>query len=113
MQGDVMPNEKTHDCIGPSFDEFLKEEGMHEEVESVAVKRVIAWELEQAMKSCHITKKAMAEKLKTSRSALDRLLDPNNPSISLPTILKVAAVLGKKVRLELEDAEPECDHAPG
>jgi antitoxin HicB len=89
---------------GSSFDDFLEEEGILEEVEAVAIKRVIAWQLAEAMRKSGTTKKAMALRLKTSRSQLDRLLDPNNPSIHLDTITRAARVLGKRVLISLKDA---------
>ena len=89
---------------GSNFDDFLEEEGILEEVEAVAIKRVIAWQLAEAMRKSGTTKKAMALRLKTSRSQLDRLLDPNNPSIHLDTITRTARVLGKRVLISLKDA---------
>jgi len=74
------------DHSGSTFDSFLREEGIREEVESVAIKRVLAWQLEQAMREQQITKQAMARELHTSRSQLDRLLDPTNVSVSLDTM---------------------------
>jgi DNA-binding Xre family transcriptional regulator len=86
---------------GSSFDSFLEEEGILEEVEAVAIKRVIAWQLSEAMKKKGITKNAMATRLKTSRSQLDRLLDPDNAAVQLKTITRAARALGKRV---LKDA---------
>ncbi len=77
---------------------------MLEEVTLIAIKRVIAWQIEQAMEQRKLTKKAMAKEMKTSRSSLDRLLDPNNPSVTLDTIDRAARVVGKRVRVELVDA---------
>src|SRR3989442_2740640 len=73
---------KIFDHSGSSFDSFLGEEGIREEVESIAVKRVLAWQLERAMRKRQKTKQAMAGELRTSRSQLDRLLDPRNVSRS-------------------------------
>ena len=81
------------DHSGSSFDAFLQEEGIREEVETVAVKRVLAWQIEQAMLVQRKTKQAMARELHTSRSQLDRLLDPRNASVSLETIARAAKVL--------------------
>ncbi len=89
---------------GSSFDSFLKEEGILEEVEAVAIKRVIAWQLSEAMRKGGVTKKAMAARLKTSRSQLDRLLDPDNAAVHLQTITRAARALGKRVSLTLKDA---------
>jgi hypothetical protein len=89
------------DHSGSSFDSFLEEEGIRGEVEAVAVKRVLAWELERAMRQQHRTKQAMAKELRTSRSQLDRLLDPNNVSVSLDSIARAANVLGKRVTVRI------------
>ena len=93
------------DYSGSSFDSFLEEEGIWEEVEAVAVKRVLTWQLEQAMREQKKTKKTMAEELNTSRSQLDRLLDPQNTSVSLETITRAAKVLGKRVSIRIADAK--------
>ena len=84
---------------GSNFDDFLSEENILEEVEAVAIKRVIAYELEQEMKKQNLTKSELAEKMKTSRTAINRLLDPDNTSISLKTMEKIARALGKKLRV--------------
>ena len=89
--------------LGSSFDDFLREEGMLEEVEAVAVKRVLAWQLLQAMEEKHISKSEMARRMGTSRSYLDKLLDPDNERIQLDTLMKAAAAVGKRVRVELEN----------
>jgi antitoxin HicB len=82
---------------GSTFDSFLDEEGIRGEVEAVAVKRVLAWQLQQAMTQQRKTKQVMARQLRTSRSQLDRLLDPSNSSVTLATIVRAASVLGKRV----------------
>ena len=87
--------------IGSTFDDFLTEEGIAEEVEVRAIKKVIAYQLLEAIEKEKITKTALAARLETSRSAVDRLLDPENESITLLTLKKAATVLGKKLRLEL------------
>ena len=87
--------------IGGLFDDWLKDEGLHEEVTTAAIKRVLAWQLEQAMKEGKITKTAMARRMNTSRPQLDRLLDPDNGNVTLDTLAKAAAAVGRKVRLEL------------
>ena len=89
--------------LGSSFDDFLKEEGILEEVEAAAVKRVLAWQLLQAMEEENISKSEMARRMHTSRSHLDRLLDPDNERIQLDTLMKAAAAVGKRVRVELEN----------
>ncbi len=90
---------------GSTFDSFLDEQGIRAEVEAVAIKRVLAWQLEQAMRNQQQTKQAMARKLRTSRSQLDRLLDPENASVSLATIARAAQALGK--RLIIRVANPK------
>jgi antitoxin HicB len=92
------------DHSGSSFDSFLEEEGILDEVEAVAIKRVIAWQLAEAMKVGKISKKAMAQRMGTSRSQLDRLLDPENSAVHLQTIARGARALGKRLRLEMTDA---------
>jgi antitoxin HicB len=90
--------------IGSSFDDFLKEDGTHEETTSLALKRVIAWQIESAMTSQGVTKANMATRMKTSRSQLDRLLDPDNDKVQLDTIHRAASVIGKRLSISLEDA---------
>jgi hypothetical protein len=86
---------------GSSFDDFLKEEGIYEECTAAALKRVLAWQVEQEMRRQKITKSAMAERMKTSRSQLDRLLDPERTGVSLETMQRAAAVVGRELRIEL------------
>jgi len=88
---------KRRDFSGSTFDSFLAEHGIREEVEAVAAKRVLAWQLEQEMRRQRKTKQAMAQELQTSRSQLDRLLDPQNTAVTLDTITRAANVLGMKV----------------
>ena len=90
---------------GSTFDSFLEQECIREEVEAVAIKRVLAWQLEQAMKNQQKTKRTMAKQLHTSRSQLDRLLDPRNISVTLDTITRAARALGKRVILRVTDAK--------
>jgi DNA-binding Xre family transcriptional regulator len=87
--------------IGSSFDEFLKEGGDYEETSAVAIKRVLAWQLEKAMAKEGLTKNEMAKRMRTSRSQLDRILDPDNDKIQLDTVFKAARVLGRGVKLQL------------
>src|SRR5215467_6722744 len=101
----VRKNRKTADHSGSTFDSFLEQEGIREEVEAVAIKRVLAWQLEQAMRKQQKTKQAMARQLRTSRSQLDRLLDPQNVSVTLDTIARAAQVLGKRVVIRVADAK--------
>jgi antitoxin HicB len=87
--------------IGSSFEDFLKEEGLYEEVTAHAVKRVLAWQIEQAMKEQGITKMEMARRMKTSRTQLDRLLDPRNDKVQLDTMQRAATAVGRKLHMEL------------
>jgi predicted XRE-type DNA-binding protein len=87
--------------IGSSLDDFLDEEGLLAETEAVAIKRVIAFRLEQAMEQQSLSKAELARRMGTSRSAVDRLLDPDNPSVTLLTLEKAAKVLGQRIRIEL------------
>lgn len=91
--------------IGSSLDELLEEDNLLAEVEAVALKRVLAWQIEQAMLEKGLSKTEMAKAMKTSRAALDRLLDPNNTSVTLNTIERAANALGKRLQLQLVDAE--------
>ena len=88
-------------AIGSSFDDYLAEEGLSDEVEAGAIKKIIAYQLLQAIEKEQLTKTALAAQLSTSRAAVNRLLDPENESITLLTLKKAANVLGKKLRLEL------------
>ncbi|MBW4641194.1 MAG: helix-turn-helix domain-containing protein [Gloeocapsa sp. UFS-A4-WI-NPMV-4B04] len=90
--------------IGSSVDDLLEEEGTLASINAIALKRVIAWQVQQAMEEKKLTKTAMAREMKTSRSSLERLLDPENPSVTLDTIERAAKAIGKRVRLELIDA---------
>jgi antitoxin HicB len=92
---------KLRGLSGTTFDSFLEEHGIREEVEAVATKRVLAWQLEQEMKRQRKTKQAMAQELRTSRSQLDRLLDPRNTAVTLDTITRAAKVLGMKVAIRI------------
>jgi predicted XRE-type DNA-binding protein len=97
----VRKNQKRTDHSGSTFDSFLE----REEVEAVAIKRVLAWQLEQAMQEQQKTKQAMARQLHTSRSQLDRLLDPQNVSVTLDTITRAARALGKRVIIRVADVK--------
>jgi galactokinase/mevalonate kinase-like predicted kinase len=87
--------------IGSDFDDFLREDGIYGDVVAAAIKRVIALQIEDEMKRSRITKSEMAERMHTSRAALDRLLDPQNTSLTLATLGRAATVLGKKLKVEL------------
>ncbi|MGA3264753.1 MAG: Fis family transcriptional regulator [Terracidiphilus sp.] len=95
---------QAFDHSGSTFDSFLEEEGILDEVETAAIKRVIAWQLAEAMKAGKISKKTMAVRMGTSRSQLDRLLDPENSAVHLETIARAARAVGKRLRMEMIDA---------
>ncbi len=86
--------------MGSSIDDFLKEEGIFEEAQAQAVKEVVAWQLAEAMKKKKISKNRMAAMLKTSRTQVDRLLDPKN-DITLGSLQRAAAMVGRRVTIEL------------
>jgi DNA-binding phage protein len=87
--------------IGSSFDDFLRDEGLYEDVTARAIKRVIARQLGAQMLRHGLTKSAMARRMKTSRAQLDRLLDPENESVTLGTLTRAAHAVGRKLRMEL------------
>jgi antitoxin HicB len=86
--------------IGSSLDDFLKGEGIYEEAQAKAIKEVVAWQLAEAMKRKKISKVRMATLLKTSRTQVDRLLDPKN-DITLSSLQRAAAIVGRRVSIEL------------
>jgi antitoxin HicB len=92
---------KRNKHIGPSLEDFLKEEGVLEETRAVALKETLAWQVQQAMKKGKISKVEMARRMKTSRAALDRLLDPRNASVTLQTLTRAAHAVGRDLRIEL------------
>jgi uncharacterized protein YaaW (UPF0174 family) len=87
--------------IGSDFADFLREEGMLEETTAVALKRVLAFQIEQEMKRHRITKAAMTQRMQTDSAVLDSLLDPNNPAVTLHTLERAATALGKTLKIEL------------
>jgi antitoxin HicB len=87
--------------IGSSFDDFLKEDGIYEEVTARAIKRVIARQLDALMADQGLSKSALAKKMKTSRTQLDRVLDPDNGSVTLETLTRAAKAVGRHLRMEL------------
>lgn len=91
----------TEQHLGSNFEDFLKEEGLLEETTAIATKRVLAWQIAEAMKKQNLTKTEMASKMQTNRASLNRLLDGNDTSLTLMTLAKAAAVLGLKVNIEL------------
>jgi len=94
---------RAYDHSGSTFDSFLEQEGIREEAEAVAVKRILVWQLERAMKQQKKTKQAMARELHTSRSQLDRLLDPQNTAVTINTTARVARLLKRRLVLRLAE----------
>jgi nicotinic acid mononucleotide adenylyltransferase len=90
---------KTH--IGSNFDDFLQEDRLLEVAAATATKRVIAHQVAMEMKRLRLTKMAMARRMKTSRAALDRLLDPSNPSVTIGTLERAASALNRRLKVEL------------
>jgi len=86
---------------GSSLDDFLKEEGIYDEVVGQVEKEVIAWQLQQAMKKKKITKKRMAELMRTSRTQIDKLLNPKDGNVTIKTLNRAAAVVGKRFEYKL------------
>ena len=91
----------TNPRIGSSFESYLEEEGLRDAVEGLAQKRVIVWQIEQVMKETGITKVEMAERMHTSRTQVDRLLDPDNDKVQLDTLQRAAQAVGRTLRVEL------------
>ncbi len=87
--------------VGSSFDDFLKDDGLYEEVTARAIKRVIARQLDALMRENHLTKSALARRMRTSRAQLDRLLDPDNESVTLGTLTRAAHAVGRNLKMEL------------
>lgn len=87
--------------IGSSFDDFLKEDGIYEDVTTRAIKRVIARQLDALMGEQGLTKSALAKRMNTSRAQLDRILDPENGSVTLDTLSRAAKAVGRHLRMEL------------
>lgn len=92
---------KTKGRVGSSFDAFLKAEGRYEESQAIAIKRVLAWQIEEAMKKGDVSKTEMARRMNTSRSQLERLLDPENHAVSLETLARAAHAVGRNLKFEL------------
>jgi predicted XRE-type DNA-binding protein len=87
--------------VGSTFDAFLKDEGTYEGTQAAAIKRVLAWQIEKTMKAQRLTKAEMARRMDTSRSQLDRLLDPERDAVTLETLTRAARAIGRQVKLEL------------
>src|SRR5271170_2958488 len=102
QEGDRMTNRESKGQISDeTFDQFLADQGLLEDAEEIAIKRVLAWQIAEAMKAQGLTKTAMAALMRTDRRQLDRLLDPNNPSVTLSTLRRAASAVGRKLRVEL------------
>ena len=92
---------KKNSRIGSSLDDFLKEGGLYEEVTARAIKRVIARQLDALMREKSLTKSALARRMQTSRAQLDRLLDPDNDSVTLGMLTRAAHAVGRNLKMEL------------
>ncbi|MFP5461227.1 MAG: XRE family transcriptional regulator [Gammaproteobacteria bacterium] len=95
---------KRNPHIGSTLDDFLQEDGSYDEVQAIAVKRVLAFQVEASMKNAGLTKAEMARRMRTTRAQLDRLLDPDNPSTTLQTLVRAAGAVGKRLRISLVKA---------
>lgn len=89
---------------GSGLDDFLRDEGILDEVEAAALKRVVALQLEDIIKQQRLKKTSVAQRMRTSRAALDRLLDPENTSVTLSTLNRAARALGRKISIKLQPA---------
>jgi antitoxin HicB len=99
-----MDREKEDGPIGQTLESWLEEEGILEETTEHAIKAVISWQLRKAMEERGLSKKAMADLMGTSRSQLDRLLDPQSEAITLKSLMRAARLVGKKIKIDLVDA---------
>ena len=95
---------KQNKHIGSSFDDFLNENKMLDQCETTAIKKVLAWQIQEAMQEANITKAELARRMHTSRAGVDRLLNPDNPSITLQSIEKAARAVNRRVSFELSPA---------
>ena len=96
-----MSSKKTNLHRGSSLDDLLKADGVFEQFQAAAIKNVIAWQISREMETQNLSKTAMAARMKTSRAQLDRLLDPANSNVTLQTLSRAAAVLGREIHVEL------------
>ena len=96
-----MPTTTKNPHLGSTLDDFLREEGIYEEVTTAAIKKVIAWQLAEEMKKKSSTKKHLAELMHSSRAQIDRILDPDKGNVTLETLQRAASLLGRQLRLEL------------
>ena len=93
---------KKNPRTGSTLESLLKEDGLYEDAKHHAIKSVLAYKLTEAMKAQNLSKARMAERMKTSRSQLDRLLDPDNESVTLETLKRAATAVGMRLELELK-----------
>ncbi len=100
-----MKSKKIPRTLGSTLDSFLDEEGILAEADAAAIKSVLSWKLKQAMKKKRLTKESVAKKMKTSRSQLDRLLDPNYTGVTLSSITRASKVLGLRLQYFVVDNE--------
>lgn len=91
--------------LGSSLDDFLIEDGLLAEANAIAIKRILAWQVEQVMKEKKLSKTEMSKLMHTSRAALERLLNPENTSVTLKTMDKAAQAIGKQLKIDLIDAD--------
>jgi antitoxin HicB len=91
----------TNKHIGSDFDDLLRDEGILDDAEAAAAKRVIAFQIATEMESAHISRSELARRMKTSRSAVERLLDPTNHSVTLQTLERAASAVGKRLTIQL------------
>lgn len=87
----------TNPYVGSTFEDFLAEEGIYEEVRSAALKQVLAWQIDQCRQAQGLSKSALAERMQTSRSQVERLLDPTNTKVQLDTLQRAATALGRRL----------------
>jgi antitoxin HicB len=101
----MLPVRKSVVNRGSSFEDFLDEEGLLDAVDEAAVKRVLTWQIEQEMAAKRIGKSELARRMSTSRTQVDRLLDPKNTGVSLHMIHRAASVLGKRLQIVLQEPD--------
>jgi antitoxin HicB len=104
---------KKNKHIGSTLESLLEEDGTLVEADAAALKRVLAWQVQQAMAEKKLTRSAMAREMRTSRTVVARLLDPRDQAVTLRTLVKAADVLSKRLRLELTQGLPEFDTVTG
>ena len=96
-----MKKRKSHPRLGSRFEDFLRDDGRLQEATAIAVKRVLAWEIQRAMQAAGVSQAEMARRMKTSRAVVRRLLDDKDPSVTLATISRAALALGRQIELKL------------